>query len=91
MSVPPDRAARRYRKYVAANIRRQRKVLGLTQAELAEMVGVTPRTLQLIERAKQAPSFDGLVRIATALQVEPGDLFLAAEMEPPVPGRPRKT
>lgn len=63
------------RKTIAENIRRQRKVLGLTQAALAEKTGMTTETIGKIETLKQALSEESLIKITLALNITPGILF----------------
>ena len=47
----------------------------MTQAELAEAVGVTRQTVNAIERGKYAPSLDVAFLIAEALGVPLDDVF----------------
>ena len=56
-----------------ANIRKQK---GLTQIQLAEMVGVNRFHISNIERGKSSPSLKLLIKIADALDVSLDDLFL---------------
>lgn len=63
-------------KHVGRRIRVLRDDRGLTQAGLAEQADLAPHTVSRIERGEQAPSLDGLARIAKALRVEVADLFL---------------
>ncbi|WP_336979119.1 helix-turn-helix transcriptional regulator [Brevundimonas nasdae] len=60
---------------VGQNVRKRRQVLGLSQEQLAHDADVTMRYLGAIERGQQNPSLALLVRIATALQCSPVDLF----------------
>ncbi len=46
-----------------------------TGKQLAEMVGVTANTISFIITGKSYPSFDLLIKIANALQVDIKDLF----------------
>lgn len=55
-----------------ATIRRR---LGLTQADLAEKLNVEQPTVQRWESGAREPNMTKLVDIASALGVEPGDLF----------------
>lgn len=57
------------------NIIRLRKGQKLTQAQLAEMVGVEQPTVQRWESGKREPDFDTLQSLADALGVEPGAFF----------------
>lgn len=57
------------------NIILLRKRAGLTQEQLAEMVGVAQPTVQRWEQGKREPDFEALSTLAQALGVEPGDFF----------------
>ena len=63
------------RHILAANIRNRRNALGLSQAKLAEIAGIAPGYLAMIELKKNFPSDEVLERIALALQVDPTELF----------------
>jgi transcriptional regulator with XRE-family HTH domain len=52
-----------------------RKKQGLTQAQLAEMVGVEQPTVQRWETGKREPDYEALLTLADALGVEPGAFF----------------
>ena len=56
-------------------VRARRKVLGLTQASLAEMVGVSTELISRIERAQCAPSLATIVSLCQALGATPNDLL----------------
>jgi transcriptional regulator with XRE-family HTH domain len=58
-----------------AHVRHER---GLTQAELAEDVGIDARSIQRIEAGRTAPSLQRLCAIAESLGVRPGALLDAA-------------
>ncbi|MFB2622930.1 helix-turn-helix transcriptional regulator [Methanothermobacter sp. KEPCO-1] len=61
-------------------IREYRNRLGLTQEELAEMVGVTRQTIIALERGRYNPSLILAHRITRALGVEHiEDIFLLDE------------
>lgn len=51
------------------NIKKYRKINGLTQSELAKKLNVTTRTIQNYESGNREPSFDMLMRIAVNLNV----------------------
>lgn len=57
------------------NIARQRNAVGLTQAELADKVGVQPETVSRVETGSRTASLDLLENVARALEVELHDLF----------------
>lgn len=67
---------------VARNIGIRRRALGLTQAQLAERLGVDTETLSRFERGKHAPTLKNLVRLASLLQTTVADLL---SEEPPQP------
>lgn len=56
-------------------VRHHRKLAGLTQAQLAERVDRQPGAIQNIESGKAGPTFETIVRLADALQVDPRELF----------------
>ena len=60
---------------LAANMKRFREILGISQMELAEKVGCSPTLIGKIETMKRFPSADSLNRIAQALKIAPADLF----------------
>jgi transcriptional regulator with XRE-family HTH domain len=77
-------------RYIAANVLRLRVRRGLTQEELAEAVGVEPRYVQEIERARSNLSIAVLVGLARALGVDERALLKPATLPPPRAGRPPK-
>ena len=56
-------------------IKEYRKKKGLTQAMLAEAVGVDDKHISCIEGGKNFPSADLIARLANFLEVEPKNLF----------------
>jgi transcriptional regulator with XRE-family HTH domain len=63
-------------------MKEQRRILGITQAQLAERVGTSTNYIALIETEKKFPKPEMLERIAAALEIDPPGLF-AAEIRPP--------
>ena len=55
---------------------KRRKVLNLTQEDLAERAGLTPTHVRNIERAHTKCSLEALCKICEALEVTPDYLFL---------------
>ncbi len=49
---------------------KRRKDLSLTQEDLAEMAGVTSKTLYMLEHGKGNPSIDTLLKIMNVLGLE---------------------
>ena len=62
---------------IARNIKKYRKEVGITQAVLAERVGVSHEFIRRIESKKGAKTFsvDTIWKVSLALDVEPGKLF----------------
>ena len=64
-----------------------RTVRNMTQAELAEKVGITPQYLGTIERGLSSPSFDVIEALARNLETTEANLFLfsggAEGLDPP--------
>lgn len=55
-----------------ARLRRERQI---TQAQLAELIGVTTETISRLERGLTIPSLRTLARISQALHVSLKDIF----------------
>ena len=68
------------RQLLAQNMKKYRKILGISQMSLAEKVGCSATLIGNIEINKRFPSADNINRIAEALHVKVSDLF--AEQEP---------
>jgi len=65
-------------KAMGQRIAKRRKVLNLTQEEVAEMVGITPSHVRNIERAYTKCSIETMFKICQALEVTPDHLFIGA-------------
>ncbi|HVI31250.1 MAG TPA: helix-turn-helix transcriptional regulator [Phenylobacterium sp.] len=61
--------------WVGGEIRRRRKVRGLSQSALAAAIGVTFQQVQKYERGANRVSASALWKIAQALRCEPGAFF----------------
>jgi transcriptional regulator with XRE-family HTH domain len=70
-----ERAQRRLRTTLGSNVRKLRLSLGMTQAELAERAESRRALISDVERGEANPTIDSLLRIATALRVEPAELL----------------
>lgn len=75
---------------MAATIKRRRARLGITQAELAERVGVRLPTIGRIEIGNRRPSIDLLERLAEALHCRVRDLLPEESGKRTAPRKPRK-
>jgi DNA-binding XRE family transcriptional regulator len=62
---------------IAGRVAERRKDLGLSQAELAELVGTTQSAIARLESGGRPPRIDTLLRIAQALDCE-----LSVELRP---------
>jgi len=60
-------------------IYRKRKALGLTQADLAEKLGIGQQSLSRMEQGRMAPKFERLQDLADALGCGVADLFRTAD------------
>lgn len=61
--------------HVARQIDRRRKFHGMTQKDLAGLVGVSHQQIQKYEEGTNRVSAGRLFRIAAALECAPGDFF----------------
>ena len=57
------------------NLKSKRKQLGLTQKELAEIVGITPKTIQNYEKKKTIPTPALMEAISIALDIGLEQMF----------------
>ncbi len=62
-------------------ISRQRRAAGLTQAELAEQVGVQPESISRLETGKRRVSLEMLALISESLSLELYELFRSPETD----------
>jgi transcriptional regulator with XRE-family HTH domain len=68
MAEKPDRYDHSaYRRETGRLIKRKRKAMGLLQKELAEMIGVTPRTIYLYEYQKSSISVENAANMSNVL------------------------
>ena len=88
--MPDGTTARRGRgtaqeadRHVARRLRERRVMLGLTQQQVAELVGVTYQQAHKYETGDNRVSVGRLHAIARALGVEPGYFFEGLEGGPP--------
>ena len=61
------------------NIRSLRKAAGLTQEDLAQALGVTRQTINVIENDKYAPTLGLAMRLARFLNTPVEDIFRLPE------------
>jgi transcriptional regulator with XRE-family HTH domain len=63
------------RRILASNIKNYRKILGISQAKLAEKANITDNYIALVETGKRFPSVKMLEQIAKALEKDTLELF----------------
>ncbi|MCL2443110.1 MAG: helix-turn-helix domain-containing protein [Treponema sp.] len=63
------------RTILSFNMKAQRHILGITQAQLAERVNTSTNYIALIESEKKFPTPEMLERIAAALEIDAPALF----------------
>ena len=69
---------------IAENIRKERRRLGITQAELAERADVSLDTIKSVENGRRAMSLDTYLNIVHALESSPMVFEYYGAAEPPV-------
>lgn len=67
---------------IGEEVRRRRKELGLTGAQLAVRAGMAPSAVSQIETGKRTPSSTSVVKLASALNVEVSSLYPKAPQTP---------
>jgi len=63
------------KKLLAFNMKEQRRILGISQATLAERVNTSTHYIAMIELERKTPSLPMIERIAAALQIDAPELF----------------
>ena len=65
----------KFRKNLGENVQKLRKAKGLSQEELASLVGIDRVAIGYIEQGIRSPKLETIFFIAKALKVKPKDLF----------------
>jgi transcriptional regulator with XRE-family HTH domain len=63
------------KKLLAFNMKEQRRILGISQATLAERISTSTNYIAMIELERKTPSIQMLERIAVALHIDAPELF----------------
>ena len=63
------------KKLLAFNMKEKRRILGISQATLAERVNTSTHYIAMIELERKTPSLPMIERIAAALQIDAPELF----------------
>lgn len=66
---------------LGSRIKELRKIKGLSQEQLADIVDLDPKYVSFIECGRNAPSLETMDNIAKALKVEIKDLFEFAHLQ----------
>lgn len=66
---------------IGIRIKRLRQERKLSQESLAERVGISPKYVSSIERGKENPTLDIVIKLAGALHVEVEDVFTVVQEE----------
>lgn len=77
--------------FLAANVRRRRLELTLTQEQFAERAEIDLRFFRFVEQGVKDVAVSSLVRLAEALKCSPADLLQPTEPMERKPGRPKKS
>jgi transcriptional regulator with XRE-family HTH domain len=68
---------------IGARIKDIRNRKGFTQEELAEKININPKYLSSIERGKENPTLNTLIKLSESLDVNLNDIFHQIEIEDP--------
>ncbi|MFP3943805.1 MAG: helix-turn-helix domain-containing protein [Alphaproteobacteria bacterium] len=96
LEIKPPRSAKRVDEYVGERIRQRRAMLGLTQEQLAETLGISYQQVQKYETGANRVSAGRLYEIAQTLETDVSHFFEGLEESPrrtemPHGGRNRAT
>ncbi len=69
------------KKLFGTRLREIRKISQMTQADLAELVGVDPKYISRIELGIASPSFEMITKLAEAFKLTPDSLFKFSHIE----------
>ena len=68
---------------IGSRIQEIRNKKGLTQDQLSEKVGISSKYLSSIERGKENPTLNTILKLARSLDVKPDEFFTHLEIEDP--------
>ena len=68
---------------IGTRIKKVRNSKGLTQEELAELMGINSKYLSSIERGKENPTLNTVLKLAESLDVNPNEIFKDIKIENP--------
>jgi len=64
-------------------LQEERKAKNISQEKLAKLTGLDRTAISLIETGKRSPTFSTILKICSALEVEPSQLFSVYEKKDP--------
>ena len=68
---------------IGARIKEIRTKKGITQEGLSERMEINPKYLSSIERGKENPTLNTLIKLSESLEVDIGEIFSFVEAEDP--------
>ena len=68
---------------IGSRIQEIRNKKGMTQDQLSEKVGISSKYLSSIERGKENPTLNTILKMARSLDVKPDEFFTYLEIEDP--------
>ena len=68
---------------IGARIKELRTKKGITQEHLSERMEINPKYLSSIERGKENPTLNTLIKLSESLEVDLGEIFSFIEAEDP--------
>jgi transcriptional regulator with XRE-family HTH domain len=64
-------------------LQEERKAKKISQEKLAKLTGLDRTFISLIENGKRSPTFSTILKICSALKIDPSDLFSIYEKKDP--------
>jgi len=68
---------------IGVRIKSLRNSKNITQEQLSERIGINSKYLSSIERGKENPTLNTLIRMAESLEVDMGEIFNSLQIEDP--------
>ena len=64
-------------------LQEERKAKKISQEKLAKLTGLDRTFISLIENGKRSPTFSTILKICSAIEIDPSDLFSVYESKDP--------
>ena len=68
---------------IGARVKEVRTRKGFTQEELSEKMGINPKYLSSIERGKENPTLNTLIKLSESLDIDLSEIFSFVQIEDP--------